>query len=289
MSTRKNKDFNISLNNGNRSYGWGTDTVNTDVVNAAESISEKYTELIQAIKRVQRINTISTILIIAGIFTPAMPPLALALVAGLIIKIFTHTKMPIRMNYTLDESSQSAFDALTEMWLKLSKSKKFWQINTETSGQDKKTHGGASTTVTRTDAVTTRKCPYYLKTNVKPFGLSVNGKRVFFLPDRLLMIDKKRVGLLSYDDVQIRMGKTRFVESDAVPKDAKVIGETWLKVNKDGSPDKRFKGNRKVPVCEYGEVYITYGDTLNIAVMCSNSSLIDDMRVQLAQVLSQHL
>lgn len=64
----------------------------------------------------------------------------------------------------------------------------------------------------------------------------------------------------------------------AVPKDAKVVDKTWLKVNKNGTPDKRYKGNRQVPVCEYGRVVIESGNSLYVEIQSSNSSTIDEMR-----------
>lgn len=282
----KKNGFHVNMNKYGTSYSWNNDTIHTDVVNASATGSSQYDDIIRAIKKIQRTNTLSTLLMVLGILTPAFPPMVISLLLGIVIKIIAHTKMPIRMFYTFDESAQASFQALTDMWANLSKCKKFWQINTATAVKNKKAHGGAGTTVTRTDAKVATKCPYYLKLNVKPFGLEINEKRVLFLPDKVLVIDGKKIGILSYDDVHFQMGKTRFIESDAVPGDAKVLGETWLKVNKDGSPDKRYKGNRRVPICEYGEVEVSSGEMLNVAVMCSNSSMIDEMRVLFNQAIS---
>ncbi len=50
---------------------------------------------------------------------------------------------------------------------------------------------------------------------------------------------------------------TRFLETElgsaALASDAKVVGQTWLYLNKDGSPDRRYTNNRQVPIVEYGE------------------------------------
>ena len=47
---------------------------------------------------------------------------------------------------------------------------------------------------------------------------------------------------------------TRFIESDTVPHDAKVVDRTWRFVNKNGDPDRRFNNNHEIPVCLYGEL-----------------------------------
>ena len=78
-------------------------------------------------------------------------------------------------------------------------------------------------------------------------------------------------------------GTTQFVETDSVPKDAKVVRQTWLKVNKNGTPDKRFKNNRQVPVCEYGMVLVKSNTGLHIELMCSNSETVSEMRSSATQ------
>src|SRR5262249_27237993 len=52
--------------------------------------------------------------------------------------------------------------------------------------------------------------------------------------------------------VAIEYVPTRFIEREVIPADSPVVGHTWLKANKDGSPDKRFKDNVKIPVVQYG-------------------------------------
>lgn len=47
---------------------------------------------------------------------------------------------------------------------------------------------------------------------------------------------------------------TRFLETEVVPSDARSVGQTWLYVNKDGSPDRRYRDNQVVPIVEYGEL-----------------------------------
>ncbi|WP_276692114.1 hypothetical protein [Acidaminococcus massiliensis] len=59
-------------------------------------------------------------------------------------------------------------------------------------------------------------------------------------------------GAVSYSDILLDFKKTSYVEENLVPNDAEVIGQTWLKVNKNGTPDKRFKDNRQLPICAYG-------------------------------------
>ena len=47
---------------------------------------------------------------------------------------------------------------------------------------------------------------------------------------------------------------------------------TWEKVNADGSPDKRFAGNRQLPICKYGEITLTDPAGLDVVLQFSNAS-----------------
>lgn len=54
----------------------------------------------------------------------------------------------------------------------------------------------------------------------------------------------------------------------SAPSDAKVLGYTYEKVNKDGSKDLRYKDNRKLTIVEYGIIEIP---RLNVKICVSNS------------------
>ncbi|MFC3329740.1 hypothetical protein [Xanthomonas fragariae] len=40
-----------------------------------------------------------------------------------------------------------------------------------------------------------------------------------------------------------------------MPPDAAVVGQTWAKVNKNGSRDMRFRDNNQIPIVQYGRLY----------------------------------
>lgn len=64
----------------------------------------------------------------------------------------------------------------------------------------------------------------------------------------------------------------RFHEDEDVPKDAEVVGYTWAKTNKDGSPDRRFKENYQIPVCLYGQIAFRSQTGVTEEYMVSNAN-----------------
>src|SRR5262249_44157664 len=67
----------------------------------------------------------------------------------------------------------------------------------------------------------------------------------------LYRVTRDTFAVIDVQDVTIEFVPTRFIEREAIPADSPTVGHTWLKVNKDGSPDKRFKGNTQIPVVQY--------------------------------------
>ena len=85
------------------------------------------------------------------------------------------------------------------------------------------------------------------------------------------------VGSRKYNDMIANFSLTNFVETEFVPRDAEVVRYTWKYVNKSGGPDKRFKDNRKLPICYYGELRMqsTTIDTLSSKMNFLVSSIED--------------
>jgi len=66
---------------------------------------------------------------------------------------------------------------------------------------------------------------------------------------------KEAFSVIDFHDVNGKSNLVKFQEDRGVPADSKVIGQSWAKANKDGSPDKRFANNRQIPVVAYA--YLT--------------------------------
>ena len=267
------KDGNVSPAQQHESI---VDAISTENVNVNDYQPAEYEELLVQMRKAQRLNYLSSWLI-ATIVLSVFPLFIFTAIVGIVLKVVVHVKMKVPMEYSFDSESQEAYDDLSAIWMSLNKNQKFWQTISENS-LDKKTSGGASRGVNRIPAKAISKLPFFVDANVQPFGLKLRKQKVFFLPDKALIISRTNVGAISYADVDMGFGITRFVETDPVPKDAKVVDQTWLKVNKNGTPDKRYKNNRQVPICEYGTVIVESTAGLHIELMCSNSATISEMR-----------
>lgn len=108
---------------------------------------------------------------------------------------------------------------------------------------------------------------------------------LYFFPDRALVYEGKRVGAVSYDNLQVFQRNQRFIESGSVPSDATIVDYTWQYLNKSGGPDKRFSNNRRLPIALYSEVDFTSSTGLNERIQFSRPDVGKKLVQQLAELI----
>jgi hypothetical protein len=107
----------------------------------------------------------------------------------------------------------------------------------------------------------------------EPIGIKLYGQLIYALPEGLLVISGRHFGLVEYSDLCISTGTLDLVEFGRVPRDTVETDKRWLNIRRDGGPDRRYKYNRRVPVCRYGRVEISSGSGLRIVLICSNPNI----------------
>jgi hypothetical protein len=159
--------------------------------------------------------------------------------------------------YSMDEEMERTYGVLHEWASQLASCARAWHIAAEGRVHDRKYHAGASNLVRRNPTSIKRTEPLYLKTNIETVAIGVGRQVLHFFPDRVLIYDASGVGAVAYDQIQISVRPSRFIEDQSVPQDAQVVDHTWQYVNKRGGPDRRFKNNRQLPVCLYDEIALS--------------------------------
>lgn len=101
---------------------------------------------------------------------------------------------------------------------------------------------------------------------------NANGGDIYLFPAFAVYFNETfNFAILEYRDITLDYSLARFVESDSLPRDATIIGHTWTKTNVDGSPDKRFKGNRQIPIAQYGKLTLKSSTGMNEEYLVSNA------------------
>lgn len=169
----------------------------------------------------------------------------------------------------LEKSWLNCLDAFEE----LAQSNKIWDLTYAEKIDQVKVRTVASTAVKRTLINYSQKSIEIIKSDVSPISIpNANGPDLFIYPTFLVLFkDNQRFGIFDLKDVKGSLTLTSYHEEEKVPADAEIIGHTWKKTNKDGSRDKRFKGNYQIPIAKYGDMTLESDDGLQESYMFSNA------------------
>ena len=171
--------------------------------------------------------------------------------------------------YDFDSDMELIYEQFHNTASKLAECASAWHIEASGKVYDKKYHAGASDLISRKKTFINKSAPPYVKTNIETVSIGVGRQVLHFFPDRVFIYDKNGVGAVNYNDLAIDVKSSRFIETDAMPRDAEIVGRTWKYVNKNGGPDKRFKDNKELPICKYEEIALTSKSGLNELIQIS--------------------
>lgn len=162
--------------------------------------------------------------------------------------------------YDLHDEAEQWFQALITQWSWLSQSlglRRVTQSGAIDTPYHVKRNAGAATMISSLVATAGLSGPAQLRTNIAIPTIVAGKAALYFLPDRLLVGHGKTFSDVSYEHLAVTHNTARFIESALPPADGTVAGSTWLYVNKDGGPDRRFNDNRRLPVMLYGRIVLS--------------------------------
>lgn len=178
----------------------------------------------------------------------------------------------VGIDVEFDEEIKDMYDKMTNDFKNLMTSKKIWDI-TSAHSQDRRTTRSAASTLVKKREVRfgMRSLPAIRSHYEALYFNNANGADMYVYPNFIIMYSSKtKFAVIGFDEIKFYQSYSRFIETGVIPKDAKIIDKTWFKINKNGSPDKRFKGNYQIPIVRYGEINLKTGSGLNEEYQFSN-------------------
>lgn len=112
--------------------------------------------------------------------------------------------------------------------------------------------------------------PQCVKSNILFQCVDINGMKLYFMPDGVLVDCFGKWAALEYKDVVVSSNYKSHCPLDSPPADTVIIQRSWRHSNSDGSPDLRFKNNRQFIVCRYGELTISSPKVFSATILLSN-------------------
>lgn len=196
---------------------------------------------------------------------------AIGIITFIFVAKWETKRRQVNLVYEFENNCFEYYKEIISAFNKIAQSKKIWSLVSSeylVSDYQSKINAGARNLVDRGAASSgTGKLPW-VNTNINIPLIKANGKSLYFVPDGILVYDSKGVAYVDYQNLKISYDTTRFAD-EYPPSDANIIYNTWQYANKDGGPDRRFKNNKEIPVCKYGELKIEIGDKLLLYIMTS--------------------
>jgi hypothetical protein len=164
----------------------------------------------------------------------------------------------VEVDFAFDEATLGSYAALVRTFDDLSGCQRIWDV-TATAATDRVAERTMATqALTRTAVSFDFVVPEIVRSQHRAMRMgNAGGRDLFFYPGFVMMRDASRdFALIEYRELRATLSQSRFIEEDHVPSDSEVVGQTWKKANKDGSPDRRFKDNYAIPIARYGELML---------------------------------
>lgn len=178
----------------------------------------------------------------------------------------------LNIDIVFDDSARIKYDRLHCAFKNLITSHYIWDV-TGSHMQDRvAARSNASTLIKRREIKMGLRSLTIIRSNYEAFYFqNVNGADLYFYPTFILMYSNdQNFAIIGLDELHLIFTSVNFTETSAVPRDSRIIYNTWAKVNKNGTRDKRFKGNYQIPVVRYGRIYLSTSTGLNEEYQISN-------------------
>lgn len=175
----------------------------------------------------------------------------------------------------IDREQAEPYFQMRDEFASLSGCQKIWNVLAERVIDRIKERSTADTNITRDPvAFSLDHCDLITWEQQVPHLRNRTGGDMYIYPGFVLYrASKQAFALIDFREVTLTFVSTRFTESGPMPSDAVIVGQTWAKSNKDGSPDRRFQDNYQIPVAHYGELLFTTPDGLDVRYLCSDAAL----------------
>ena len=169
--------------------------------------------------------------------------------------IYKTKRTKVFIGYELAPEAEAKLNQILRAFAVLRRSSAVWAYRVQANANDKqwKYNAGGQFSVAKLPiAIFNRPIPN-IETNIDVCGVAYGQLALYFLPEKLLVIEGTQIRHVPYSHVGIGRDHLEYVEVHGhVFPDSMILEQRWRYINRDGSPDRRFKANYQVPVVRCG-------------------------------------
>lgn len=187
----------------------------------------------------------------------------------------------VNLEIDFDEEFDLKYKKLVTTFKNLCNCQKIWDVTNASLQDTVKSRSSAGTLVDKKEVRFGFKNLPDIKYDFDAiFFKNANGADLYFYPNFIVMFSSKyKFAIIGFEELDFYHRSVRFTETGKIPKDSRVIDRTWAKVNKNRTPDKRFKGNYEIPVVKYGEIQLSTDTGVNEEYEFSNYEFSEDFAI----------
>lgn len=162
----------------------------------------------------------------------------------------------IDVDFDFDTATLDKFAALLRTYEVLSAAQKIWDITASVATNRVVERTTAAQRVSRSQVVFDFARSDIVESKYQALRLgNANGYDILIYPGFVMMRSRGAdFAIVDFNEFTVGFTPSLFIEEDAVPSDAEIVGKDWKKANKDGSRDRRFRDNYQIPVVRYGRL-----------------------------------
>jgi len=184
----------------------------------------------------------------------------------------------VNLDIDFEIDIEKKYIKLVETFKNLCGSNKIWDVISSYYQDTKITRSSAGKIVKKTKVKFSTKSLPDIKSKFEAlYFQNANGTDLYFYPNFIVMqAAKNNFAIIGINEIEFFQSYVTFTETGLIPLDAEIIDKTWAKVNINGTPDRRFKGNYQIPVAKYGEIKLRTKTGLNKEYEFSNYKLTEE-------------
>lgn len=189
--------------------------------------------------------------------------------------IAAHAATQVGLDFALDQATANAFVGLEDAHAALVRCAAVWDITASIATDRIAERTLASAAVTRKLVQLGRSHAAIVSSQWSALRFeNANGEDIEILPGLCLLRQPagNDYALIDLRQLRLEYSAQNFLEEEALPRDAQKAGTTWKKVNRDGSPDRRFRNNFQIPVARYGRLDFTTPNGVSEAYLVSDAA-----------------
>lgn len=187
-------------------------------------------------------------------FLPAAFPFIFLLIFFLLNRVSSFFKLKYSLAGLKDIFYQDVIHHLSHLIY----ADNIWHVNNVLPNKNPKDFGGVKQLYHRCPVKIAKSRPFFIESNITIYSINYNRISLYFLPDCILKRQKRSYSYYYYTDLFLYYTEKPSLEKKNPPGDAPVIGQRWLHPNRDGSKDRRYKYNPRIPVLLLSELLVYF-------------------------------